>query len=277
MIYTETEEAFPEKYLKHEKLDIIYSLNCTDDYNFVINVFKNYDESHLSLTIKRYEELNHDQVEKWIKESIEPSVVTLDLKALKNIYFSEKGALIYIEKPYSGKKYYDNEEANQILERPEDENYNILYEFSLKERNNLLFYRTNENDISTKMLMDLVYFNTEELPIIVGLKAYGYKYSIIKKYISRNVASETRTRIEKFVNNFKLNVNLVKTDYFYLHENEKFNTEENYIFYQAEGYEIYKITEDNFNHEIFERNDKTLFLLFTYKRKINEQVNIIII
>lgn len=131
MIYTETEEAFPEKYLKHEKLDIIYSLNCTDDYNFVINVFKNYDESHLSLTIKRYEELNHDQVEKWIKESIEPSVVTLDLKALKNIYFSEKGALIYIEKPYSGKKYYDNEEANQILERPEDENYNILYEFSL--------------------------------------------------------------------------------------------------------------------------------------------------
>lgn len=275
--FKETEPI--QKLLKEEKMEIINSLNCTNENNFFIHVFKDYDINHLFISIPKFDEFNSTKINDWLTNAVELSVKTLTEDSVRFIYESQKPALIYIEKSFSRKKSYLNNEIKDDYSSPENDVFKILYSQSFMNRKKFLYLKANENDYSSQLIMDLFNLKQIKSPLIVGLKYNKINSRFGRKILTRpNNLEDTKALVQKYINeNINENIN-----------NEEENQYENLIenedehiknpFYLSESdenlkYEIYLFNENNYDREINQRDDKTIILLFTYRRILKDEVN----
>ena len=265
------------KFLKEEKIEILNSLNCTNEINFVIHVFKNFDIDHVFISIPKYEEFNLTKMEDWLSTNVEFSVQKLSMNSIKEIYNIEKPALIYIEKPYNRRKTYLTNEIEDDYELPENSIFKTLQAKSYLEKKNFLFLFAQENDFSSQLIMDLFDIKSIKIPIVLGLRYNKENKNFIKKILSKTEGlNETEKLINKFIKDNKRKT-FNEEDF---QQNEIFIEEEDqvksnvYKSNENEGfkYEIFMIDKYNYKKIISNREEEKIYVLLTYKKKLETEV-----
>jgi hypothetical protein len=267
------------KFLKEEKTEILNSLNCTNEVNFVIHVFKNFDKNHLYISIPKYEEFNSTKIEDWVSTAVDFSVKKLTLNSIKEIYNTEKPALIYIDKPFNRKTTYLTNEIEDDYELPENKVFKALQAKSFIEQKNFLFLLAQENDFSTQLVLDLFDIRVNSAtPIILGLRFNIENKNFVKRVLTTqaNDLNETEASIDNFIKKHKRNI-LNEEDFQYEQsfveaerqiKNPKFTSNEK----DEYKYEIYMIDYINYQKTISARSEELIYVLLTYKRKLETEV-----
>jgi hypothetical protein len=269
------------KFLINEKKKLLNTLNCTNDNNFVIHVFKNFDEKHNYISIPKYDEFNKTKIENWVSSSIELSVKNLNLNSIKSIYENDKPAFIYIDRSFDNKNYnyFNNEKIQEENDNPNNEIFNIMYKKSLKKRNNFIFLKAIQSDFSTKLIMDLFELKQINSPLILGLYYDKENRNFIRNLFTKN--NDVKI-IENSINNYIKEFNKknkTKKNNYILEDNYTFENSINNPFYKSENhdilkFEINKIDKSNFNKEVNQRENHVIYILFTYKGNLKIEVNI---
>lgn len=267
------------KFLKEEKTEILNALNCTNEVNFVIHVFKNFDNNHLYISIPKYEEFNFTKIEDWVSTAVEFSVKKLTLNFIKEIYNTEKPALIYIDKPFNRKTTYLTNEIEDDYELPENKIFKALQTKSFFEQKNFLFLLAQENDFSTQLVLDLFDIRVKSAsPIILGLRYNKENKNFVKRVLTTKAENlnEIETSFNNFIKNHKRNI-LNEEDFLYAQsfvedesqiKNPLYRSNEN----EEYKYEIFIIDHINYKKTISDRTEELIYVLFSYKRKLETKV-----
>lgn len=275
---TEEEVVEPvSKFLKDEKINILNSLNCTNEKYFVIHIFKNFDINHLVFSIPKFEEFNYTKIEDWVSSGVEFSIQKLNINSIKKMFNTEKPALLYIDQSFNRKKTYLTNEIEDDYDYPENNIFKILQNKSYSEKKNFMFLSAQDNDISTKLIMDLFNINNINYPFILGLRYNKDHKNFIKSVLSKDNLNETNVLIDQFIKGHKRNI--FNEEDFDFDDNTFVNEKEIYneLVYKSKEndktkYEIYMINNLNYKRIIKDRQEDLIYILLTYRKRLETEV-----